>query len=188
MKNFNFWYVALFGVLNFVGLAIGGLATGPGVSSDWYAGLDKAPWTPPGWVFGAAWTAVMLGFTWFMTSVWSLLGTGVERRTWAGWFAMAWLLNVGWNPLFFGWQEAGWALAEILALYAVIVAMARKAWSVLGPARWGIAPYVAWLTVAVSLNAYVVFNNPSKSGETWPESRWEQGWKDLDGAVEWAVE
>ena len=59
MKNFNFWYVALFGVLNFVGLAIGGLATGPGVSSDWYAGLDKAPWTPPGWVFGAAWTAVM---------------------------------------------------------------------------------------------------------------------------------
>ena len=188
MKNFNFWYVALFGVLNFVGLAIGGLATGPGVSSDWYAGLDKAPWTPPGWVFGAAWTAVMLGFTWFMTSVWSQLGTGVERRTWAGWFAMAWLLNVGWNPLFFGWQEAGWALAEILALYAVIVAMARKAWSVLGPARWGIAPYVAWLTVAVSLNAYVVFNNPSQSGDTWPESRWEQGWKDLDGAVEWAVE
>ena len=27
--------------------------TGPG---SWYAGLDLAPWTPPGWLFGAAWT------------------------------------------------------------------------------------------------------------------------------------
>ena len=152
-------------------------------------GWTRAPWTPPGWVFGAAWDRGDVGL--YMVHDVGLESTGYRCLSaglgqggsrWRG--CSTW----GGTPLFFGWQEAGWALAEILALYAVIVAMARKAWSVLGPARWGIAPYVAWLTVAVSLNAYVVFNNPSQSGETWPESRWEQGWKDLDGAVEWAVE
>jgi tryptophan-rich sensory protein len=27
-----------------------------------YLNLNKAPWTPAGWVFGAAWTSVMLFF------------------------------------------------------------------------------------------------------------------------------
>lgn len=189
MKNIKFLHVVVFGVLNFVGLAIGGLATGPGVASDWYVGLAKAPWTPPGWVFGAAWTLVMLGFTVFMTAVWGRLAQGPERKPWAGLFAAAWLLNVGWNPLFFGWQEAGLALVEILMLYAVIGAMAGRSWSLLGPARWGIAPYLTWLTVAVSLNAYVVVNNPGPSEEEgWPRSAWEEEWRTLDGAVEWAVD
>ena len=37
-------------LLNFGALAIGGFFTGKGVTSDWYADLLKAPWTPPGWV------------------------------------------------------------------------------------------------------------------------------------------
>ncbi|MDB4787375.1 serine hydrolase [Flavobacteriales bacterium] len=189
MKNINFLYLALFGALNFVGLAIGGLATGPGVSSDWYAGLAKAPWTPPGWVFGAAWTLVMLGFTWFMTAVWDRLAKGHERMSWAGLYAAAWLLNLGWNPLFFGWQMAGLALVEILMLYATIGVLARRSWSLIGSAWWGIVPYLSWLGVAVSLNAYVVLNNPVQpEGEGWPRAAWEEPWRALDDAVEWAVD
>ncbi len=44
-RSFLFSCLA-FGTLNFIGLAIGGMATGPGVVSDWYASLEKAPWTP----------------------------------------------------------------------------------------------------------------------------------------------
>ena len=44
--------LVIFALLNFGALAIGGLFTGGGVSSEWYASLNKAPWTPPGWVFG----------------------------------------------------------------------------------------------------------------------------------------
>ena len=40
----------IFLLLNFGALALGGLFTGSGVSSDWYNGLNKAPWTPPGWM------------------------------------------------------------------------------------------------------------------------------------------
>ena len=68
----RFFLIALgFLVVNFGGLAVGSWFTGPGVASDWYQGLDKAPWTPPGWGFGAAWTTVMIGFSWFMYAAWT---------------------------------------------------------------------------------------------------------------------
>lgn len=57
--------------LNFLALGLGGLFTADGVSSEWYQTLNKAPWTPPGWVFGAAWTFLMCCFTVFMTMRWS---------------------------------------------------------------------------------------------------------------------
>ena len=180
--------ILIFGVLNFVGLALGSMATGPGVASDWYAGLAKAPWTPPGWVFGAAWTTVMLGFTWFMAAAWHQLARGRGRQRWAVMFAAAWLLNVAWNPIFFGWQETEMALVEILALFATIALMAARAWPALGAAKWGIAPYLMWLTVAVSLNAYVVFQNGNPTDGPWPRGRWEADWERLDGAIQWSVE
>jgi len=46
-------------LLNFGALAVGGFFTGKGVPSYWYSDLIKAPWTPPGWVFGFAWTTIM---------------------------------------------------------------------------------------------------------------------------------
>ena len=53
-------------LLNFAALAIGGLFTGSGVSSEWYQNLNKAPWTPPGWVFGTVWTLIMILFAIYM--------------------------------------------------------------------------------------------------------------------------
>ena len=185
----------IFGVLNFGGLAIGSMATGPGVSSEWYAGLAKAPWTPPGWVFGAAWTTVMLGFTWFMTSAWARAESAADKKGQALWFGLAWGLNVAWNPLFFGLQATGVALFEILSLYAVIAAMAARNWSTAGAGRWGVVPYLVWLAIATSLNAYVVWANgpevqvPAETASVgWPEPEWDEAWKVLDGAIEWAVE
>lgn len=52
--------LALFLLFNFGALAVGGIYTASGVTSDWYNQLNKAPWTPPGWVFGAAWTLIMV--------------------------------------------------------------------------------------------------------------------------------
>ena len=59
MKYFT---LLIFLVINFLGLYLGGLATGPGVQSDWYQNLVQAPWRPPGFVFGITWT--LIGITW----------------------------------------------------------------------------------------------------------------------------
>jgi tryptophan-rich sensory protein len=148
--------MVLFAVLNFGALAVGGRFTAAGVGSTWYAGLAKAPWTPPGWVFGAAWTVVMLGFTWFMAAV---TGPGPNRRVYVAAYALSWVLNVAWNPLFFTAHRTGWALVDIAALLVLIGGLAWAGRAASGGAVLGAVPYVVWLTVATSLNAYIVVAN-----------------------------
>ncbi len=53
----------LFLVANFGGLAIGSWLMNNGPISDWYTNLNQAPWTPPGAVFGIAWTFIMNCFS-----------------------------------------------------------------------------------------------------------------------------
>ena len=55
MKN-QLKFTILFLIINFGGLAIGNWFMNNGPISEWYLNLNKAPWTPPGWVFGVAWT------------------------------------------------------------------------------------------------------------------------------------
>jgi tryptophan-rich sensory protein len=154
----KFLPILTFLVLNFLGLYWGGKSTGAGVTSEWYAELDKAPWTPPGWVFGVAWTVVMVGFSWFMAGIWR--GTagmeGGARTAWMVAFVVAWILNVLWNPVFFAWHQLGAAMAVLLMLTLCIVGMAWKSHGVPadGQWRWGVLPYVVWLGLACSLNLY----------------------------------
>lgn len=64
----------LFLILNFGALALGGLFTNNGVNSEWYTNLNKAPWTPPGWVFGFAWTTIMICFSIYMAKAYTIVG------------------------------------------------------------------------------------------------------------------
>ena len=75
MKKWAYFLLFLF--LNFAALALGGLFTKDGVASDWYQHLNKAPWTPPGWVFGAAWTFLMICYSVFLTV---LFQNSVQRK------------------------------------------------------------------------------------------------------------
>jgi tryptophan-rich sensory protein len=145
-----------FGILNFGALALGGLFTGSGVSSDWYTALNAAPWTPPGWVFGAAWTTIMLCFTFFMAQVWQASNS---KSTLITLFAFQWVLNVGWNPTFFHFQAVGsalWIIVTLTLLMLVFILYYRSAfpWRV-----WLLAPYFIWLCIATSLNAYIYVYN-----------------------------
>lgn len=149
----------IFILINFVGLALGSVFTGPGVASDWYQSLPTAPWTPPGWVFGAAWTTVMIGFSVFLGSLWHAMSSQSFARKILPLFVLSWLFNVGWNPVFFYAQAIEWALAEITLLFVIILLLARLSFGLPSSnrGRWGIVPYLLWLCIAISLNAYPVF-------------------------------
>lgn len=137
-----------FGGLNALALYLGGRFTGPGVQSDWYQGLDQAPWTPPGWVFGVAWTVVMVGLTAFMARAeWTRRMVAV--------YAVQWALNIAWNPVFFAWRAPWAGLVVIVALAGTVVGLAR-----LGGRQTGwLAPYLIWLAIATSLNAWIALFN-----------------------------
>ena len=146
----------LFLALNFGALAIGSFFTGDGVSSDWYANLDKAPWTPPGWVFGAAWTTIMLCFSFYMAYTWE----AVENKNWLrDLYAVQWLLNVSWNPVFFYYQNAAAGFMFIITLTLLVGYLLFYYWSALKIKSALIAPYFIWLLIATSLNGYILLKN-----------------------------
>jgi translocator protein len=62
--------ILIFLILNFSALIAGVSLYGEGGNSEWYNNLTKAPWEPPGWVFGAAWTIIMICFAFYMSITW----------------------------------------------------------------------------------------------------------------------
>lgn len=148
--------VFIFLLLNFTALAIGGLFTGDGVASDWYYDLNKAPWTPPGWVFGLAWTAIMVCYSFYMAILYKV---NARRNKVITLYVVQFLLNVAWNPLFFYFQNALIALFSILFLTIIIGYFLFHNNKIM---RWNsllIFPYFTWLCIATSLNFYIVIYN-----------------------------
>ena len=146
----------LFLFLNFIALALGGLFTADGVSSEWYQTIDKAPWTPPGWVFGAAWTFLMICYAIYLAIVWK--EKSLQKKN-VALYAMQWILNVSWNPIFFYYHQDILGLTNLLLLSAVLFGTAMLNMKSFRAASLLILPYIIWLCIATSLNAYITFNN-----------------------------
>ena len=89
------WFL-FFLVLNFGALGIGGLLMNSGPSSNWYVQLNKAPWTPPGWMFGVAWTIIMICFSGYLAYLKELKPASVF---WIVFFIQL-VLNITWNYIF----------------------------------------------------------------------------------------
>ncbi len=146
----------LFLVINFGALAVGGIFTSAGVSSSWYDNIQKAPWTPPGWVFGAAWTSIMIFFSIYLATAWPKIE---NKKILIGLFTLQWMLNVGWNPIFFYYQNMLLGLAVILLLTFLIGFILMFYWKEVKFISLFILPYFVWLIIATSLNWYILLKN-----------------------------
>lgn len=145
----------LFLIINFGALFIGSLFMGEGPMGNWYQGLDKAPWTPPGWVFGAAWTTIMICFSVYMSRLTQLkTSTSVLML-----FGIQVILNITWNYLFFSQHLVLISLIEIVSLTLLILSMFLIYYKTLAWHSLLIAPYLIWLCIASSLNAYIYLYN-----------------------------
>lgn len=153
-KSFIFRLI-LFLVLNFGALALGGLLQGKGSFAGWYADLNKAPWTPPRWMFGAAWFTIMICYSFYMAYLSENGGKIVLIL-----FAIQFILNVGWNPVFFKYHQIIASLIMITALTAVMTYFSVRYWELLKLKSLLVLPYVLWLFIATSLNAYILLKNP----------------------------
>lgn len=143
-------------LLNFGALALGGLFAGNGAQSNWYQMLAKAPWTPPGWVFGFAWTTIMLCFTQYMAYTFEKIE---NKKQLMALFFIQWILNVAWNPAFFYFHNAFLGLFIICILTLLVGYFFIHYRNILGLKSLLILPYLIWLCIASSLNAYAFFMN-----------------------------
>lgn len=148
-------WVFLFLILNFSALGIGSWFMNNGPTSNWYMALNKAPWTPPGWFFGVAWTTIMVCFSIYLTY---LVGIKNNNLFWVL-FAIQFVLNISWNFVFFNQRSIGLGLIVIISLTFLIGYYLFNFKSSLGLKSLFIAPYFLWLLVATSLNAYVYLKN-----------------------------
>jgi len=142
--------LAVFIALCFLAAGIGSLWTSPNVNT-WYAGLQKPPWTPPGWVFGPVWSILYLSMAVAAWLVWRKEGFSGARLP-LSLFGVQLVLNAAWSGLFFALRSPGAALVEILLLWCAILATTVAFWGRSRPAAWLMAPYLAWVTFAVGLN------------------------------------
>ena len=74
-------------------------------------------------------------------------------------FGIQFLFNVGWNPTFFYFNNILAGLIIILLLTALVVYMLMAYKKELGNKVLLLLPYIIWLIIATSLNAYALVAN-----------------------------
>lgn len=153
MKNV-LWFL-FFLTLNFGALGIGVLLMDNGPKSGWYEALNKAPWTPPGWFFGVAWTTIMICFSIYMAYLIQVKSTA---NIWLLFFVQ-FILNTSWNYVFFNQHLVLLGLLVIVLLTVLVSYFLLNFSKLMKQKTWLIIPYFIWLIVASSLNAYVYLNN-----------------------------
>lgn len=129
-----------------VGGGIGGMFQ-PGA---WYDGLEKPSFNPPSWVFGPVWTTlyILMG-----VAAWLVWERYRDRARGAlTLFVVQLIFNAAWSALFFGAQAPGLAFAEILVLWALILATVVAFWRWRPVAGALLLPYLAWVSFAAVLN------------------------------------
>jgi len=118
------------------------------------ATVQKAPLTPPGWVFAVAWTIL-----------YALMGIGVclvvknektqGKSCCVNLFIAQLIVNFFWSLIFFNAQAFAGALVWLVLLWVLVLAMTICFSKVSPTAAWLQAPYLLWLSFAAYLNAAV---------------------------------
>lgn len=155
--SWPYWPLVGFLALTFAIGGIGGWITADSVRV-WYEPLAKPAWTPPQWVFSPVWSTLYVLMSVAAFLVWQRPHSA-ERRTALSWFFLQLFFNAIWTPVFFGLHSLGWALAIILMLDASLAWTIYRFSRMKPLAAWLLAPYLAWVLYATSLNWGVLVLN-----------------------------
>lgn len=146
---------------SFVAAAIGSAASlqaGP-----FYTQLARPDWAPPSFLFGPVWTVLyaLMGIAAWL--VWRDAGFRAAKTA-LTLFLVQLALNALWSWLFFAWHRGGLAFADILLLWALIVATLIAFWRIRPLAGALLVPYLMWVSFASALNYSVWQLNPEILG------------------------
>lgn len=139
-------------VLIVIGGVIGSL-TKPEIST-WYSTLNRAPLTPPNYVFPVAW-AILYGI--------------IGACGWAIWreqsikfktlYVTQLILNWSWTPLFFHYHLTGIALVVLGAIDILVGALICFIYPKIRMVSLLMIPYLLWILFASYLNFYIWWYN-----------------------------
>lgn len=143
-------------------LFAGGLAarvSGSTETNAWYQSLTLPAFQPPGPWFGAAWAALYTLIALAFALVWATRDAS-GKRTAITLFALGFVINMAWSPLFFRFHMIAAALAVLVIMLVVACLTAWAFYRINRLAAWLMLPYVLWLCFAGVLNTRVLMLNP----------------------------
>lgn len=144
-------------LLSFAAAAIGAVASLN--AGAFYEQLVRPGWAPPGWLFAPVWTGLyaLMGIAAWL--VWRVHGFK-KGRTALALFIVQLAANALWTWVFFAWRQGGFAFAEVLVLWGLIVATAASFRRLDALAAALLLPYLAWVTFAGALTFSIWRRNP----------------------------
>ena len=138
--------------------AVQGIVTRPQIAG-WYDKLAKPAWTPPSAAFPIVWTALYILMAVALWRLWEKVAPSPARNRAITLFLVQLALNAAWSPLFFGAHAVRAALIEIIVLVIAVALTIMASAQVDRIAAWLLAPYLAWVAYATTLNGGIVWMN-----------------------------
>jgi tryptophan-rich sensory protein len=128
-------------------------------SPEWYNGLKKPSWNPPGWLFPIMWLIVSKPTQ--MIAVSKILISRADKLPFPVLALYCGHLALGnaWNKVFFGMQCIGRGTAVITAFYGLLLASTYAFYQVEPSAGLFLLPTCGWVTVATALNWSIYLKN-----------------------------
>ena len=143
-----------------IAIGIGGLFT-PG---EWYTQINIAPWSPPNLAFPIVWSIL---YVCIALSGWRIFNQGTFQLK-ALW-TLQLALNALWSWVFFGQHWVLLGFIDIVLIMTLVTYLIITCWNIdtsskgekpnLRVCSYLLAPYLLWLSIACSLNLYILLNN-----------------------------
>lgn len=153
-QQWNIWkpYIISVGIALAVG-ALSGLLSMGGME-EYSMSVLKPALTPPGWLFGVAWTVLytLMGIS--AARVW-LAPASQAKEKGLNLYVAQLIVNFFWSLIFFNAQAFGFAVLWLLLLWALVFLMILQFYKVDQKAAILQIPYLIWLTFAAYLNVGV---------------------------------
>lgn len=136
---------------------LGTIFTIPSIQG-WYMTLQKAPFSPPSWIFGPVWTALyfLMAIALFLVLQKKLKK---QRNFLIILFSVQLVLNFFWSVIFFGLHLPLAAFIEIIFLWISIALLIVDFWKYSKTAAMLLVPYLLWVSFASILNLFIALLN-----------------------------
>jgi translocator protein len=131
--------------------------------SSWYATLQKPSFSPPNWIFGPVWILlyILMGISIYL--IWQKIdempeAPNAQDKKVKNVVLLFWIhliFNAAWSIIFFGLQNTGLALLNIIIIWLLIVILIIKFWRINKWSAYLLIPYLIWVSFASALNYFI---------------------------------
>lgn len=156
------WTLFLAPLLLLLGF-LSGAASGSGAGNPWFDALAKPSLYPAPATFPIVWSTLYLLMGLALALVVTARGAA-GRSVAIGAFAIQFVLNLAWSPLFFGMHRIAAALVLLVLLDLAVIASVLLVRRVRPLAAVLLLPYLGWCLFATVLNWQFLVANPDAEG------------------------